>query len=87
MILAHFAADCKTQSKRCKGYYGKDYFFFLITIFKISELTYSGRVDIKSSNAFSLDSLPLFVKARRSQEEWELPHIPYEGEGSPSAGQ
>lgn len=80
IILAHFAADfVKLKAKGLKGIMEKTN-FFLITIFKTSEVTYIGRVEIKSNNAFSVDSLPLFVKARTSKEECELPHIAHEGE-------
>lgn len=49
----------KLKAKGLKGILKKTNFFFLITIFRASELTYNGSVDIKSSNAYSLDSLPL----------------------------
>lgn len=80
IILARFAADfVKLKAKGLKGIMEKTN-FFLITIFKTSEVTYIGRVEIKSNNAFSVDSLPLFVKARTSKEECELPHIAHEGQ-------
>lgn len=69
----------KLKAKSLKGIMEKTK-FLLITIFKTSEVTYSGKVDIKSNNAFSVDSLPWFVKARTSEEEWELPHIAHEGQ-------
>lgn len=79
-ILARFAADfVKLKAKGLKGIMEKTN-FFLIPIFKTSEVTYIGRVEIKSNNAFSVGSLPLFVKARTSKEECELPHIAHEGQ-------
>lgn len=49
-------------------------------IFRTSELTHNGRVDIKNNTAISLGSLLLFLQTRTSKKEWVLPDVPREGQ-------